>query len=383
MWLFSGAPEDPADETLMEMHGADALNSAVKSLMHAIWTEDEEAQQHAVHRMIQIAKPWTIRRWSESKIGNGKPLVQIPKETAHLVDLEWTDEEQAKLKTLVERYTSRGASEAWRVYRWRLACLPLVLGDTEDRNDVSGQWYNDWPLDTWVDSPIFQWLRDTFRPMLVNEPAEYPDPDEDEASNEALLHEAESNQSSMPRAPPPPQKALLFCPLPGQVHHLKWWLSKIFADHLDIFYMYAEMGNDERTEMQLKFQDSPNPSVFVTTPKVGGTRLDLTAANHAVITQKFWVLNEQRQAFARVVRLGQNRVPHTWLLNTGPSGYDNRASDLHQLSGVAQMKVLRGLMSRPNITTSMIYPILECREDHTKQLTEQGDVVLSDGEDER
>jgi len=32
--------------------------------------------------------------------------------------------------------------------------------------------------------------------------------------------------------------------------------------------MYAEMGNDERTEMQLKFQDSPNPSVFITTASV-------------------------------------------------------------------------------------------------------------------
>ena len=70
------------------------------------------------------------------------------------------------------------------------------------------------------------------------------------------------------------------------------------------------MGNDERTEMLLKSQDLPNPSVFVTTPKVGGTGLDPTAANHAVITQKFRVLNERRQVFAQVVRLGQNRVPH-------------------------------------------------------------------------
>jgi hypothetical protein len=142
--------------------------------------------------------------------------------------------------------------------------------------------------------------------------------------------------------------------------------------------MYAEMGNDERTEMQLKFQDSRNPSVFVTTPKVGWTGLYLTAANHAVITQKFWVLNKQQQAFARVVRLGQNRVPHTWLLNTGPGGYDNRASDLHQLSGVAEMKVLHGLMSRPNITTSMVDQILESREDHTKRLTENDDIFQSD-----
>jgi len=275
---------------------------------------------------------------------------------------------KSKLKTLVERYTSRGASGAWRVHRWGLACFSLVLGDTEDRNDVSRQWYNDWPLDTWVDSPIFRWLRDIFLPMLVNEQGEYPEPDEDEASNEALRHEPESNQSALPRGPPPPQKAVLFYPPPGQVHHVKRWLSKFFADHLDIFYMNAEMGNDECTEMQLQFQDSPNPSVFVNTPKVGGTGLNLSVANHAVITQKFWVLNEQRQTFARVVRLWETRVPNTWLFNIGPSGYDNNASDLHQLSEGAQMKVLHGLMSRLNITTSMIYRILECREHHTKRL---------------
>jgi len=157
----------------------------------------------------------------------------------------------------------------------------------------------------------------------------------------------------------------------------------LLADNLDIFYLFAEMGNNEQTEMQLKFQHSPNPSVFVTTPKVGGTGLNLTAANHAVITQKFWVLNEQHQAFARVVRLGQNRVPHTWLLNTGPNGYDNRASYLHQPSGVAQMRVLHGRMNRPNITTTMIYRIPECRQDHTKRPTEHGDFVSSDGEDEQ
>ena len=68
-------------------------------------------------------------------------------------------------------------------------------------------------------------------------------------------------------------------------------------------------------------------------------------------------------------------------MNTGPGGYDNRASDLHQLAGVAKMRVLHGLMSRPNIPTSMIHRILECRENHEKQLTEYGDVVpLDDGE---
>jgi len=217
--------------------------------------------------------------------------------------------------------------------------------------------------------------------MLVNRSVQYPEPDEDEALNKVLLHKPENHISTLPHAPPP-QNVVLFCPLPGKVRHLKWWLTKSFADHLDIFYLYAEMGNDGRTEMQLKFQDSPNPSRFITTPKVGGTGLNLTAVNHAVMRQKFWVLHEQWQAFAWVVWLGQNRVPNTWLLHTGPNGYDNRASDLHQLCGVAWMRVLHGLMNRLSITTTMIHQILECHQDNTKLLTEHGDIVSSDGEHE-
>jgi len=63
-------------------------------MMHAIRTEDEEAQQDAAHWMIRIAKPWTIGWWSESKQANGEPFVRIPKEYAHLIDLEWTEEVQ-------------------------------------------------------------------------------------------------------------------------------------------------------------------------------------------------------------------------------------------------------------------------------------------------
>jgi hypothetical protein len=43
MWSFSGAPEDPEDETVMEMRGANALYTTVKSLMHAIWNVNNDA----------------------------------------------------------------------------------------------------------------------------------------------------------------------------------------------------------------------------------------------------------------------------------------------------------------------------------------------------
>jgi len=281
----------------------------------------------------------------------------------------------------MERYTSWGASGAWRVPRWWLPYFLLVLGGTENRNDVSGQWYNEWQPNPWVDSPIFRSLRMTFLPMLAKGPAEYPKPDEDEASNEEPLYKPERTKSSLPRAPSP-HKALLLGPLAGEVRYMKWWLTKFIADYLDIFHMYSEMGNDERTAMQLKFHYSRNPSVFLTTPKVGGTGRNLTTANHAVITQKFWVMNKQRQSFARVVQLGQNSLPHTWLLHARSNCYNNRASDLHQHSGVAQMRVQHGLISQWNIMTMMIDQILECLQVHMMQLTVDGDWVLSEGENE-
>jgi len=247
-WLFSGAPGDPGVDSVMQNDGTEALYSAVKSVVLAIRTEDRKAQQHATHWMIQVTKPWTISGWSDSILAYVELFVRVPKYNAHRIAPQWTVEAQSELKTPVERYTSQGASGVWGVHTWGLAWFPLVLGDTKVPNDISGQWYDNWPLDTWADSPIFWSLRDPFLWFLVNAPAEYPEPDKDEASNEVLLRNPECNKFPLPCAPPP-QKVVLFCPLPCPVYDLKWWLTKYFADHLDIFYMYAEMENDEHTEM--------------------------------------------------------------------------------------------------------------------------------------
>ena len=89
IWLFSGPPEHPEDDSLMEKHGANRqLYPALMSVMHAIQMKDEEAGQDAAHRMIQIQKPWIVRRLSESNLVNGKPLVHIPNENAHLINHE-------------------------------------------------------------------------------------------------------------------------------------------------------------------------------------------------------------------------------------------------------------------------------------------------------
>ena len=134
----------------------------------------------------------------------------------------------------MERYTSCDSSGAWRVHRWRLPCFSLVLGDMEAPNNMSGQCYNECAVDAWVDSSIFRCLRATFLPMLVNEPAEYPEPDEDDPLREALLPEQKRHENALPSAPPP-HKPVRFDPSPGQVPYLKWWLTKYFG----IMWIYS------------------------------------------------------------------------------------------------------------------------------------------------
>jgi len=57
IWLLSGGPEDPVNDTVIEQHGAEAVHSALKSLMHAIRPDDNVAQQDAAHQMKKTPKP--------------------------------------------------------------------------------------------------------------------------------------------------------------------------------------------------------------------------------------------------------------------------------------------------------------------------------------
>lgn len=121
--------------------------------------------------------------------------------------------------------------------------------------------------------------------MLVNKPAEYSAPDHNDTSREALLSKQQRNDNAFP-CTPPSQEVDLFCPLRGPVCHLKWWLTKYLADHVNIFDMYAEMGIDECTEIEHNFHDSQNPSVHVTSPKVCRIHLNFTTTNHTVSTRR-------------------------------------------------------------------------------------------------
>ena len=130
--------------------------------------------------------------------------------------------------------------------------------------------------------------------------------------------------------------------------------------------MLSNKSPDDRTELMNEFQNKAQSTIFLTTTKVGCTCLNLVAANYSVILQKPWVLNEQRQTFDRIVRLGQTRQLHCRLLNVGPGGYDDQVTQLHHWSGQAQMRILHGVMNRPDISMEDVYNILQIRKEETR-----------------
>lgn len=83
--MCSAAPDGPNDDSIIQYNADKVLYSSANSGMHAICIEDNEAQQDAAHRIINIEHPSTIRRWSEVKVIQGITVVRIPKEKVNHV----------------------------------------------------------------------------------------------------------------------------------------------------------------------------------------------------------------------------------------------------------------------------------------------------------
>lgn len=99
---------------------------------------------------------------------------------------------------------------------------------------------------------------------------------------------------------------------------MMWSLTKYVVD-VHILNMYTDIHNNKYKEMQFNFLNLHHLTVFITTPKVSGTGLNLTAANVVIISQTFTVLNKLCQVLAHIIQLGQNREPHSQLQNRGPA----------------------------------------------------------------
>ena len=175
------------------------------------------------------------------------------------------------------------------VHEWRLACLTMDLPD----NDVSshnsstvdrglGVSYRQmWNHDRFRGGPALRWLSDVLVPQLLGAP--------------------EGGA---------PNKVVIFAPLPGQASYVNWFLRIFHSDIYSILY-HARVASRDRDRLLQEFASVNRPAALILTPALGGTGLNLVAAIHVIILQKFWNLNEQHQAVAQIYRIGQRRTSQT------------------------------------------------------------------------
>src|ERR1700709_2831873 len=304
-WFFA-----QVDEEARLRQGPERLRDVLASARTG-----EISLEEAYMALKTIAHPWLIRRWAESKTVDGQPLVVLIPHVTEDVRLSYTEEEGARLKEFITTLKDdKRGHVATVIHEWRLACLSMDLpGNDTLTNGADVQYRQEWDQDTHSPGPAIRWLRDTLVPILLGEGAN------------GL-----------------PNKADIFAPLPGPAWYVHWHL-RTFRSGLKSFIYHAGIPRTKRDELLNEFSSADAPAALVLTPALGGTGLNLVAANHVLILQKFWVLNEQRQAIGRIDRLGQKRTPTAWVLHSVGS-VDDRAEELHILRAVYAARVMHGLI---------------------------------------
>ena len=312
-WLFAQV----TDENELEHHGPLPLSSVIAEAKRGDITLEEAYEQ-----IKDIAWPWTIRRWGETKDSNGEPLVRIPELVQHDVRLQYTDAEASAM----DDWIKNAKDDKWNaiqtvLHEWRLACLTMDLPDNDVSSDDSEtvdrgvKYRQSWDRDRFRGGPALRWLSDVFVPQLLGTP-----------------------EGGVPN------KVVIFAPLPGQASYVNWFLRTFHAGIHSILY-HAGVASRDRDRLLQEFASVDRPAALILTPALGGTGLNLVAANHVIILQKFWNLNEQRQAVARIHRIGQRRTPKAWILHC-EGGVDDRAEELHQSRGKFEARVMHGLIGQ-------------------------------------
>ena len=141
-----------------------------------------------------------------------------------------------------------------------------------------------------------------------------------------------------------PKKVVIFAPLPCQASYVNWFLRTFHAGIHSILYHAGVALRDQNRHLE-EFALVDRPVALIISPALGGTRLNLVAANHVIVLQKFWNLNEQRQAAVRIHHNGRRRTPKTWILHC-EGGINDTAEEVHQSSGKFDARVMHGLIGQ-------------------------------------
>jgi len=167
-WLFAQV----TDQAELDSHGPRPLDSAIADAKRENITLEE-----AYDQIKDIAWPWTIRRWGETKDANGEPLIRIPELVQHDVRLQYTDDQA----TARDGWIENTKGDKWNAiqtvpHEWCLACLTMDLpendisSDDSESIDTAVPYRESWVGHTFRGGPVFRWFSYVFVPQLLGTP---------------------------------------------------------------------------------------------------------------------------------------------------------------------------------------------------------------------
>ncbi len=102
------------------------------------------------------------------------------------------------------------------------------------------------------------------------------------------------------------ERALVFTHFATWGERLAGYLSRRTGLHIDCYH--GGLGRAARDRMVRRFQTEEGPGAMVLSLKAGGTGLNLTAASHVVLYDRWWNPAVEDQARDRAWRIGQTRT---------------------------------------------------------------------------
>ena len=100
-------------------------------------------------------------------------------------------------------------------------------------------------------------------------------------------------------------KALCFTQFAALGELLRAHLTSRFGR--EVAFLHGGTPKQQRDALVARFQDEPEPALFVISLKAGGTGLNLTAANHVIHFDRWWNPAVEDQATDRAFRIGQRK----------------------------------------------------------------------------
>jgi hypothetical protein len=193
--------------------------------------------------------------------------------------------------------------------------------------------------------------------QICNHPAAYQADDRPLAGRSGKLSRLEEIVDAVFAAD---EKVLIF------THFAEW--GKKMADHLTeltdhpIDCYHGGLARTARDRMIAEFQERPGAGALVLSLKAGGTGLNLTAANHVVLYDRWWNPAVEDQARDRAWRLGQTRtvVSHRLMC---PGTVDERVEEVVAGKRHIADLVLPGSSSLADLDSDQLRLALGLRDD--------------------